>query len=47
MTEKELMNDPDYQAYLERISAPSHPIKISPEELAELKRENQGDNHVK
>ncbi len=41
MTEKELMNDPDYQAYLERISSPSQPIKITPEELKNLKEEKQ------
>lgn len=45
MMEKEMINDPDYQAYLERLSMPPCPIALKPEELEELKREKQGKEY--
>ena len=41
MKEKELMNDPDYQAYLERLSMPPCPVELYPEEVEELINEKQ------
>ncbi len=28
-----------YQAYLERVSSPSHPIKATPEQIEELRKQ--------
>lgn len=36
MKEKELINDTDYQAYLERLSMPPCPIELTPEEIEKL-----------